>query len=116
MFRTGWFRSGAAAALILMGVVLAGGVANQTFILPDKLIASRARVRASLEQESDAPSRELMMRRFGFGIAPFSVQAPLAPASLDSPATPTAPTAVSNWVQLGPTQITDVGSSTIYEP
>src|SRR4051812_17183678 len=110
------FRSGVAAGLILVGVLFAGAVANEMFTRPDRPTASRQRARASMEHESDAPSREFMMRRFGFGTAPFSVQPPFAPVSPASPASPAAPTAVSNWVQLGPTQITDVGSNMIYEP
>src|SRR6476619_6430802 len=112
MFRTKWFRSGAAGALILTGVILAGAVANQTFT-GGKPTAFRATARLSIEHESDAPSPEFMRRRFGFGNAPYSLPPPLAPAS---PAAPTAPMAISNWVQVGPAQITDVGSNTIYEP
>ena len=102
-------KCGLAAALILAGVVLGGAAANR-LVRPQRSTTLRTPARPTVERESDAPPPGYLMRRFGFGAAPFAVQAPLAPTA------PLAPSAVSNWQPVGPTQLTDPGSNTILEP
>jgi photosystem II stability/assembly factor-like uncharacterized protein len=99
-----------AAALITAGVILGGAAGNHLVSSADKSTVHREPARPAFERESDAPPPGYLMRRYGFGAAPFTVQVPLAPAA------PLAPTTVSNWQQVGPTQLKDVGSNTILEP
>ena len=104
-------KCGRAAALILAGVVLGGFAGNRVVSRVDKSMAFRTPARPNLQQELDAPPPPAyLMRRYGFGAAPFAAEAPLAPP------TPLAPTAFANWQPVGPTQLTDPGSNTILEP
>jgi photosystem II stability/assembly factor-like uncharacterized protein len=102
-----WIRPAVAAAISLLGVGLALVPGSAIFRTSPHL---RPLALASIEKESDAPPPGYLMRRFGFGNAPAAVEAPLAPEA------PSAPAAASNWVSLGPTQIVDQGSNSIYEP
>jgi len=104
-------KGGFAAALILCGVGLGAGVADHFFERPNKSSGPRQVARATAgERKSDAPPPGFLMRRFGFGTAPFVATPPLAPDA------PSATAAGSNWVSVGPTQIVDQGFNSIFEP
>jgi photosystem II stability/assembly factor-like uncharacterized protein len=102
-------KRGTPVAIILLGILVAGSALSRqgwvTSHLSQRKVVAR---KASEERESDMPPPGYLMRRWGGIAEPQPVRKSLL--------APDAPTAVSNWVPLGPTQITDVGSNTIYEP
>src|SRR4051812_28574382 len=102
-------RRGTPVAIILLGILVAGSALSRQGWIASHPNRPRPVTRNPAEErESDMPPAGYLMRRWG-GIAE-----PQPPRK--SLLAPDAPTAVSNWVPLGPTQITDVGSNTIYEP
>jgi amino acid transporter len=92
------------AAAILAGTFVGGGIGQRVISQFGEPLA-QVRLTMPKERESDMPPPGFLQRRWGSGSA--SYQAKQRPA---------APTAVSNWIPIGPTQMTDVGSNTILEP
>ena len=91
-------------ATILVAILLTG-LASYRAWTPDSAKSARPVVRAKEKRESDMPPPGYLKRRWGTGSATYQAkQGPLAPS------------AVSNWIPIGPTQMTDVDSNTILEP
>src|SRR5687767_9386990 len=94
-------------ATILVAILLTG-LASYRAWSPDRAKSARPVVRVKEKKESDMPPPGFLRRRWGTGSATYQPrQQPLAPS---------APSAVSNWIPIGPTQMTDVDSNNILEP
>jgi photosystem II stability/assembly factor-like uncharacterized protein len=95
------------SATVLVAILLTG-LASYRAWSPDRAKRERPVVQAKEKRESDMPPPGFLRKRWGTGSATYQPkQQPLAPS---------APSAVSNWIPIGPTQMTDVDSNTILEP
>src|ERR1043166_10334500 len=90
-------------AIVLLGICLAGVAFSRQGWITGRGPQRQPVTRATEERESDMPPPGYLMRRWGMPAEP-------QPAR-KSMLAPDAPLAVSNWVPVGPTHITDVGSS-----
>ena len=94
-------------ATILVAIFLTG-LASYRVWSPDTAESVRPVVRAKEKRENDMPPPGFLKRRWGTGSATYQPK--------QQPLGPSAASAVSNWIPIGPTQMTDVDSNTILEP
>ena len=99
----------ALAATILGAAFLLGSVSYRESIA-GKAKKARPVAGAKEKRESDMPPPGFLRERWGYGTGAVMRQASKRPLA------PSAASAVSNWIPIGPTQMTDVDSNTILEP